>query len=278
MPKIPPDEGAPHGLSSLRRAGRVTEVLFLNEIALHPHTRLRPIARSLGVTVQAVSQLHRALSRRGWVQLVDGVYRPTVRGTAALHEALTSVRTDVDDRLGRLRVVGRTRAIARRSVRAGEQVLLSMEEGVLSARPGARGASRGRAVHPARSGDLVEVEALEGILPMRPAPVRCLVLPTRPSSGAALAADLRAHLRTRAYAVLAAEGLEAFHLMRRCTSAAVARFGVAAVCREASQMGVSVLVVVTEERLPAFLQRLSEPTPVAPVDLETLGERSTATR
>lgn len=274
MTRAPSTEASPPGLSTFRRSGRVTEVLFLYEVAVHRHARLRPIARALNITVQAASQLHRSLSRRGLVAIVEGVYRPTVRGTAALHEALTSVRSDVDVRLGRLRVVGRTRAIAGRAVRSGERVQLSMEEGALTARPGTKGDSRGKAVHAARSGDLVEVEELEGILPLRPLPVHCLVLPTRAMPGHVLLGQLRRRLRSRSYTVLAAEGLEAFHLMRRSTSAPVVRFGVASACREAAQMGVPVLVLVSEERLPAFLQLLSEPTPVAPVDLETLGAGS----
>ncbi|MDE1837658.1 MAG: hypothetical protein KGJ23_13735 [Euryarchaeota archaeon] len=260
------------GLSSFRRAGRVTEVLFLYEVALHRHARLRPIARELGITVQAASQLNRALEQRGWTQLVEGNYVPTVRGIAALHEALISLRTDLDDRLGRLRVVTRCRAVAARPLRKGQRVVLRLEDGLLVAVPGDRGPSRGRTMLAARRGDLVEVEELEGILPLRPHPVRCLVLPTRPLPTRRAGQEVAQELRRSRYGLVAAEGLEAYHLLQRATALPVVRFGVASVCREAAQMGVPVLVVVAEERLPAFLQKLSDPTPVAEVEVETLGE------
>jgi predicted transcriptional regulator len=268
----PARSGAPAegGLSALRRPGKVTELLLLYEITVHRHTRLRPIAQALGVSVQAASLLLRELSRRGLASTVEGTYRPTVKGIAHLHASLTVLREELEGRLGRLQVVRRTRALASGPIREGEPVALTLEGGLLRARAGDRGASRGRAVGPASDGELVEVEGLEGIVPLQPSTVRCLVLPSHARVSPGLSRRVARELRRFQQGLVAGEGLEAVHLLTRSTRGPVVRFGVAAAAREAAQMGVPVLVLVSEERLPTFLQRFSEPSLVAEVDVETL--------
>jgi putative transcriptional regulator len=269
---------APHerggGLSSFRRAGRVTEVLFLYEITTRRQARLRTIAESMGVTVQATSQLYRELSKRGWVEQVEGVYRPTVRGVEALHAALTELRGDLERRLDHLRIVHRTRAIADRDLGKDEAVELSMRDGLLHASPARRGHSSGLTTHEVKRGGLVEVSDLRGIVPLTPAPVRCLVLPhdlARDLSGRKR--QLVEELRLGRYRLLISDGLEAHHLLASVTREPVIRFGAAAVARDASQMGVPVVIVVTSERLPSLLQGLSEPPGTVPVSVRTLEGR-----
>lgn len=258
------------GLASLRRPGKVTELLLLYEITIHRHTRLRPIARSLGVSVQAASLLFRELSRRGLATSVEGTYRPTVKGIAHLHASLTVLREELEGHLGRLQVVRRTRALASGPIHEGEPVALTLEAGLLRARAGERGASRGRAMGSAKDGELVEVEGLEGIVPLQSSTVRCLVLPAHARITPGLSQRVARELRRFEQGLVAGEGLEAVHLLSRSSGGPVVRFGVAAAAREAAQMGVPVLVIVSEERLPAFLQRFSEPSPVAEIDVETL--------
>lgn len=259
--------GREPGLRSLRRPGEVTELLLLYEITVHRHTRLRSVADALGVSVQAASLLLRELSQEGLTDLVAGAYHPTVRGIDRLHGALTSLREDLDGRLGRLQVVRRTQAVATNPLRAGQRVVLTMERGLLHARPGVRGSSRGRVLRSARAGDLVEVDELQGIVPLRPARVRCVVIPSRPGPPARLRARVERELRTFPGGLVGAEGVEAYHLLERSSKAPVTRFGVAAAAREAAQMGVPALVLVSEDRLPGFLQRLAEPTAVVDVEL-----------
>lgn len=266
-PARTPGEG---GLLDLRRSGQVTETLLLYEVTVHRHTRLRTIAKALGVSVQATSMIVRGLSKASLVSLIDGTYRPTVRGIDRLHASLTLLREDLDRRLGRLQVVRRTRALAARPLRSGQRVVLELRSGLLEARPGTRGSSVGTAVHDARAGALVEVEGLRGIVPLRPETVHCLVLPSRGTLSSASLRRVAQEIRRSPHGLVAAEGLEAHHLLRRVTQGPVARFGVAAAAREAVQMGVPALVLVSEELLPTFLQRLAEPAPVADVHVETL--------
>lgn len=259
----------PRGLAELQRRGSVTELLFLYECATLEPTQLRPIALGLGLTVQAASHQFRRLAARGLAELKDGRYRPTVAGVAWLHGALGVLREDLNARLDRLYVVRSCRAIAAVDLAADAPVHLELRDGLLIALPGARGASRGRAGAPARRGDLVRVDRLEGILPLSPAPVRVLVVPARGLGDPAVPARLARRLRDGGPGLVAAQGLEALHLLRRAGSRSPVRFGVAAACREASRVGVASTVVVLEGQLPDLLSEFGGPDP-PPLEVSTV--------
>jgi len=253
-----------HGLGGLRRPGAVTELLFLYECLTQEPTQLRPVAERLELTVQAASHTFRGLVRRGLAEVRDGRYRATVSGVAWLHEALGGLSDDLRGRLDRLHVIRSTRAVASRTIEVGEAVVLEVVDGLLRARPGADGASRGRAASAARSGDLVEIVELEGIVPLSRGTVRVITLPegavTRPGTVAAL----RREVGRRPLGLLAAPGLEGYHLLARATGRPILRFGVANACSEASRVGVPSTVVVLDRELPRFLAPFegADPPPV----------------
>jgi predicted transcriptional regulator len=259
MVRAPASGGA--GLPDLRRRGAVTELLFLFECVTREPTQLRPIAEELGLTVQAASHSYRQLAARGLAELRDGHYRATVAGVAWLQAALGMLREDLVGRLERLNIVRSTHAIAAAPIAAGVPVSLQLDDGLLRARPGAVGPSRGRARAAARSGELVEVDELEGIVPILPGKVT--ILPVRSDAGAdrrALAA-LRRAVRAGGGGLLGAQGLEAYHLLRRATPRPIVRFAVAAAAREASQVGVPTLVVVTDSELARLLSQFGRSAP-----------------
>jgi predicted transcriptional regulator len=268
--------GRESGLARLRRSGSVTELLFLYDIVTRESDRLAPIAERLGLTVQAVSHSFRQLRRRGLAEFRGGRYRSTVEGVAWLHAALGAVRDDASARLERLHVVRSCRAVALEDLPEGERVSLELRDGVLSARRGSRrSGSTGRTEASASAGALARVVELEGILPITRGRVRVLTL-----SGPAL--DDRDSLRRLGREVgrdataglLAAQGHEAYHLLRRTTSRPVVRFGVGPAVTEASRLGLDSTVVVLEEELPRLLEALSgrDPPPLRIVHLR--GPRS----
>jgi predicted transcriptional regulator len=247
------------GLGGLRRGGAVTELLFLYECTTLEPTQLQPIADALGLTVQAVSHSYRSLARRGLVELRDGHYRPTVRGTATLHESLGRLGEEVRARLDRLHVIRSCRAIALAPLRAGDSVSLELVDGLLSARPGHVGPSRGRVVHGGRRGALVDVGELEGILPLAPGPVHVRTLSEDDLRDDRLASRVRSALGRRPHGLVGAHGLEAYHAVRSATDRSVVRFAVAAAAREASQLGVPSTVFVLDRELPRFLSEFGGP-------------------
>lgn len=260
MPERTPEgKSRPGGLNALRRGGGASELLFLYECTTREVGQLRAVADALGLSVQAVSHTYRALARRGLVQVSGGRYRPTVRGVDYLHARLVELEEELADRLERLHIVATTRAVARAPIAAGEAVALAVEDGWLVARPGASGASRGVARGPARRGELVEVERLSGIVPLRPAPVELLTVRDAELGAAATRVALRSALARRGSSLLAAHGLEAQHLVLAAVpERTVQRFGVAASVEEASSLGVRCTVVVLERDLPRLIARFGE--------------------
>ena len=270
-------DGLVEGLAALRRSGAVTELLILYECATIEPTQLRPIAEHLGLTVQAASHSVRRLSQAVLVEVRDGRYLPTVRGVASLHAALDALGGDVAARLAHLHVIRSTRAIAAESLAAGDPVSLELREGLLSARRGGSGPSRGRVRTGGPAGALVEVAQLEGIVPIVPAPVTVYPLSPGDLEDPALARRLRHVLPDRPGAIVAAEGLEAYHALRAVTQTSALRFAVAATCRAASKVGVASTVVVAQEALPHLLAEFSGPDP-PPLEVRVLPGRRAARR
>ncbi len=257
MPRSPDSVGLP----ALRRSGAVTELQFLYECLTQEPTQLRPIAERMGLTVQAASHSYRQLSRAGLVEVRDGHYRPTVRGIEQLHAALDHLAEDVASRLDRLHVIRATRAVAGERLRTGERVSLELRDGILTARRGGSGASRGTVAAGARAGALVEIGDLEGIVPIVPATVSVYPLGPEEIADPRLPDRLRALARGINGGQLAAVGLEAVHAVRSATPRPIVRFAVAESCRAASRVGVPTTVVVARDALPQLLAAFSEPEP-----------------
>jgi len=245
------------GLAALRRGGAVSDLLFLYVCTTREVAQLREVSGALGLTVQAASHTFRGLARRGLAQASKGRYRPTVAGVDFLHTTLRDLDADLAERRERLHIVRTTRALAGAPLERGTPVVLRLEGGLLTARPGRDGPSRGFARASARKGQLVEVERLEGIVPLRPAPVQVLAIPEAEAEDPATLRSLSRLLGRRRDALLAARGLEAFHLTTRSQPGrAVGRFGVAAAVREAAQLGVPSTVVLLDRDAPEFLTEL----------------------
>ena len=265
-----PSESVRWGLDALRRSGRVTELLFLYEVATGTHSRLRSIAKALGISVQATSLLYRELAQREWITQSDGVYRPTIQGTEALHAGLSTLTGDLEDRLARLRIIRKCRAIAAADLEKGDRVRLELREGTLTATRGEGGPSQGRVARGGRKGDLVEVVDLQGIVPITSAKILIIVISSPSLNPDRDVPLLRRALSREPLGLLAADGLEAWYLASRATRGPILRFGVAMAAREASQVGVPVTVLTTDDLLPSLLQRLTERSPQPPLEIKTL--------
>jgi putative transcriptional regulator len=242
----------------------VSDLLFLYECATREVAQLRTIADRLGLSVQAASHTFRGLARRGLAELKEGRYRPTVAGVDWLHSVLGTVRDDLTDRLGRLPIVRTTQAIAATRLPAGSRVVLSLRDGLLTARAGTSGASRGTVRAPARKGELVEVRDLEGIVPLPNGRLRVLSLSADRLHDPRLVRSLRALVSSPAGGLLAAQGLEAYHLLGRAVPGRpIVRFGIAAAVTEATRLGVDCTVVVVDREVPRLFDQFDRPEPPA---------------
>ncbi len=270
----PPSRAPATGLARLRERGVLGELLFLYECLTQPPTALQPVAARLGLTVQAVSHQYRRLRRRGLVALRAGRYVPTVEGVAWLHANLRSLGDDLFDRIGRLHVIRSCRAVALAPLRRGDAVSLELQAGLLSARPGRTGTSRGRVARGGPAGALVEVVDLEGIVTLRPVPVQVRTLPEAELDDPTLPARLRTELGSVA-GLLGADGLEAFHLLRSAVPRPVVHLAIAAQAAEASHLGIPSTVLVLDRDLGPFLARVAERAS-PPLEVRPLGGRGAA--
>jgi len=248
-------------LAALRKGGAVTELLFLYECATLEPTQLRPIAERLGLTVQAVSHSYRQLRRRGFVSVQAGRYRPTVEGMGWLHETFLRLGEDLRERIERLHVIRSTRALALADLPQGAAVSLELRHGLLSARPGTTGPSRGRVSRGGHKGTLVEVSDLEGIVPLTPAPITVRTLTPKDLTDPRLASRVRSSLPTDPHAVVAADGLEAYHALTKSRERVVLQFAAGSACLEASRLGVPSYILVLESDLPHLLTQFSGSSP-----------------
>jgi predicted transcriptional regulator len=272
MARRPPSKSLRHGgLSTLRRLGAVSDLLFLYEAETREIGQLRTLAERLGLSVQAVSHSYRSLRERGLVELRDGRYRPTVRGVDWLHSALGSVRDDLAERLDRLHIVRTTRAVAKTPIRTGDAVTLEIVDGTLTARAGVGTASRGRAHSDAREGELVDVGELEGIVPLPHGRLWVAAVPTDRVHDSRVVGELREAVAKAPPGLLLASGLEAFHLLRRALpNRPLVRFGVAAAIVEATRLGVECTLVAVDRDLPRLFEQLIGPD-VPPLEFLPLG-------
>jgi predicted transcriptional regulator len=248
------DRPRARGLATLRRGGALSDLLFLYECTTREVSQLREVADALGLSVQAASHTFRGLAQRGLAQATAGRYRPTVAGVDFLHGTLRDLGADVAERLERMHVVATTRALARGELSAGSPVVLAVEDGLLTARAGTDGASRGVARDAAHRGELVEVEQLAGIVPLQAASAELLTVPEAGIGDPATVRTLASALAQRRGTLLAAHGLEALHLASRAAPGrAIERFGIAGVVEEASRLGVRSTVVVLDRDAPRLL-------------------------
>jgi predicted transcriptional regulator len=194
-------------------------------------------------------------------EVLNDRYRPTVAGIEWLHAAFGSVRADLDERLQRLRIIRSTRAVARGPLPANAEVVLELQDGVLEARVGGKGASRGHVRQAARDGDLVEVVDLEGIVPLQPAEVRIVTIPDSAALDKRLLPQLRRVIGEGPEGLLATFGIEAYHWVRQATARPILRYGVAPSATEASKVGVATVLVVLESELPRLMAHFDQPQP-----------------
>jgi len=247
------------GLHGLRRSGAVSELLFLYECATRPVQRLRDVARSMDVTVQAASHLYRGLHRRGLAESRQGSYRPTVEGVGWLHSQLEALEAEMGERLGQLKIVRSTRAIAGRRLSPGAVVRLLMDDGLLTALPGADNGSRGTVPLGGAAGEIVEVHGLSGIVHIPPGEITIFTVPTEGPIQRLEEAARRALVRSP-HRWIGVQGLEAVWLLRRVTEDPLVRYGLAAAVLDSSQLGVPAVVFVSEPELPRLLAPFTGPT------------------
>jgi putative transcriptional regulator len=249
---------------ALRDRTGTTRLLILAELHKQPGATLSDVAKSMGITVQAVSAHARQLAAKGWLRHDEGGYAVAARGVQALHEGIRHLRDAVQAMAQPLDVIQVASAIALEPVRAGQDVGLFMVEGDLAAKPGADAPSRGKAQNAAKAGGEVVVSDLRGIVQLEPGRLTVLVVPG-PAEGGSGQVDVPAlrrvlDRRSRTHRI-GAHGTGA-RILARGLAAAGSRppdfeFAADRAAFNAAERGLDVLLFVTRDRLAEVMDGFS---------------------
>jgi putative transcriptional regulator len=253
------------GSSVLRNKRDATQYQILVQIAeRQPAVSQQEIADAIGITAQAVSDYLQGLVKQGFVEKGGrGRYEVSKEGvdwlitrTDELREFTAHVSEDV---IGRVDI---ETAIATAGIEEGQNVTLSMGEGVLRATPGKSGdeGATAVAVTSAEEGGDVGITDFEGVLDYELGEVTIVSIP-KVTEGGSTAADPATIAGSAAeHDLVATAGTEAVAVAHLAELDPEIRFGTPEAVREAATKGLDVLLLATDDRLAAHTERLREGT------------------
>jgi putative transcriptional regulator len=229
----------------LRDVRLSTKVLILNELARGRVKGQRDLASALDVTPQMVSDYLKLMEGEGLLEREGRDARPTVEGVQFLQERLKELGDFTYEAMREVNVINSCSALAAEDIKEGERVVLELRDGVIVARPGSKGASRGVASRSAKEGEDLAVRGLEGIMELRIGKVTVAALPSAVEGGTARTdlKRLRARLVDVKGATVAAADPVGLVAARRLRLDVGIRFGVDHAVVDAALRGVDVLVL-----------------------------------
>lgn len=237
-----------------------TRYRVLVEIAdRQPAVSQAEIADALGVTSQAVSDYVRSLVENGYVdKLGRGRYEVTKEGvdwlisrTDALSEFLSRVTDGV---LGSVDVDA---AITTGSVVEGDEVGLTMRDGVLHAIPGGRDtAANAVAVTDGNEGEAIGVSEFQGVVEYDPGVVTVLSVPSVTDGPPPTPETIERYVSGND--LLAVAGTEAYAAALEADALPDVRFGTVDAVSEAAIRGLDVLLLASTDELSRHTTRLRE--------------------
>ncbi len=225
-----------------------TKFRVLVEIAdRQPAVNQGEIAEAVGVTSQAVSEYIRELVAEGFVEKeARSRYRVTNEGVDWLLQQAGDVRRFADhvteDVLGSMQ---EDAALATAAIEAGDDVSLTIEDGLLHAAPGGSGPATGVATTDADAGDVVGVTGFTGIIDLDPGTVTVFQVPPIRSEHPDGSAELAEAAAT--VDLVVAAGVEAVATLRQSDREPDVTFAAGAVAADAAGRGLDVVVVATTD-------------------------------
>ena len=254
-----PDPAGTAGVLESKRAATAYQILVA-VARRQPAVNQREIADTVGITTQAVSNYLAELADRGFVDKQGrGRYETTKEGvdwliseTDRLREFVEYVATEV------LEEVGVETALAAADLSEGEQVSLSMRDGLLRADPGTAGSATAIAVTDAAVGQEVGVTNVDGVIDYELGTVTVLAVPPVQEGGSgALDAELVADLAAEQdrLAVDAPEGVAAAH---DAGLEPEIRFGAASAVPDAAARGLDILLLAASGTVATHTEALRE--------------------
>ena len=147
-----------------------------------PHVKQKDIADKLGITIQAISKYFKKLSKEGLLEvgLEHADYRLTPKGAAKLRDDIRGLESYVTEVKRDLRIEHAWPAIATTPVKAGQEVGLTLKEGVMytTSPDSADCEAKGIALADAKAGEDVGLKNLHGKLKINRGKILIVKLPS----------------------------------------------------------------------------------------------------
>jgi putative transcriptional regulator len=240
----------------LKKKSEITKFQILVETAAsQPQIKQREIAASLGITPQAVSEYVKELISDGLIRSSGrGLYKVTPKGVETItndarefQEYSTYVLNYV---VGQ---VGVWPAIATSTVKKGDEVMLTMKNGITYAGPGHEGAC-GTAICDALEGEDVGVRDLKGLIPLKKESLKLVKVPPIESGGSRHVDAAR--LRGELCGLVGVTGIEALAALQKIGACPDVSFGAVDVLVDAAIRGVKGTLVITADLAPQAVHKL----------------------
>lgn len=245
-------------LKSKRDASRYQILVAIAD--RQPAVSQQEIADSVGITAQAVSDYIQELVSDGYVDTQGrGRYEVTKEGVDWLISRTDDLREFA--RFVAEEIVGHVEietAIATDDIAAGESVTLSMVDGTLRATSDGSGSATATAITDANGGEDVGVTDFEGLHEYEIGAVTMFVIPGIRAGGSRAVDHETIATLTADHDAVAVAGTEALATARSAHITPDLRFGTTHAVPEAAAKGLSILLLVTENRLASHTERLRE--------------------
>jgi putative transcriptional regulator len=167
----------------LRDKGEVTKFQILLEVMRNqPHLKQKDISDKLGITIQAVSKYFKKLTKEGLLEAGSerADYRLTPKAVAKLHDDLSGLESYVASVKHEIKIERVWPAIASKPVKAGNDVGLTIKEGVMYTvdidNPAAE--AKGTAMADANTGEDLGLKNLQGKVKLKLGRILIVKLPS----------------------------------------------------------------------------------------------------
>jgi len=260
---LPSKTQEPHVL--LRDKGEFTKFQILLEVMRNqPHVKQRDISEKLGITIQAISKYFKKLTKEGLLEVgaerVD--YRLTSKAIIKLHENTRALESYVTEVKRDLKIEHAWPAIATAPLKAGQEVGLTLKEGVLytAALDSPYVEATGIALVDAEPGEDLGLRELHGKLKMKRGKILIVKLPSIRKGGSRVV-DLE---KVKAYyndfkpdrvGVMGAVGRA---VLTKLNLKADIEFGISHSAAVAASRGLNVFVLVVGRMVNRMIQEVDQ--------------------
>jgi putative transcriptional regulator len=258
MPKTQPNQ-------LLKDKGEFTKFQILFEIMRHqPHIKQKDISDKLGITIQAISKYFKKLTKEGYLEAGSerADYHLTPKGIIKIQEDIHGLEEYVNEIKNDLKIEHAWPAIATQPVKAGQEVGLTMKEGIMYtvAANNPLVEAKGTALTDAQTGEDLGLKDLKGKLKGKQGKILIIKLPSI-RKGGSRATDLtkiEAYLKEFKPDRIGVMGAVGRAVLNKLELKPDIEFGIGRSAAIAASRGLNVLVLVVGRMVNRMIEEIDE--------------------